>query len=781
LGRTPPSGLNPAVAGWRVSVIIPVGVRVRLVSLMVALAFLVSFQSLLQAQIVPQKVKSILIRGNKRIEDPAIRGRLTLKVGDAYSAEVFRGQIRLIYEMGFFEDVQIETEPDPGGGVGIVFVVREKPFITEIVFDGNKELSEDKLKEKITIRSQSFLDQQQAKESAEKIRQLYHEDGYFNVQVIPIILSLEEDRKRLTFYVKEGEKARVKRVIFDGAKSVTKKQLFKVMAIREWIYLLSTFTDAGVLKREELVNDVERIREVYMNKGFLNVQVSQPAIELTEDKKWFIVTFTVVEGEQYTVAEVGVRGNTVYEEPELRSGSKIKVGDIFQRSKIRDEITRLTELYGAKGYAFTDVEPSVKPDAQAKTATIIFNIKEGDLIRVREIHISGNDKTRDNVIRRELRVAEQEVIDTTAIKRSFQRLNNLNFFETVEILPKQVESDKVDLDVKVKEKSTGAFSIGGGFSTLDQFVAIADITEGNLGGRGHTLRVRGQLGQRRSIGLISFRDPYFQDSLTSVQADIFRTLTNYITYEEDKSGLSLTAGRWFSEYISGSFSIIGESLDIKNPQSDAPQFVLDQIGNQSTTGFRSSFTRDTRDYYLDPRTGTRGAVNLDLGTRIFGGTNNFYKLQVDGMKFTPLPWADIRHSIRARYGIVEGFGGRPIPLTERFFVGGINTMRGFVFGRAGPVAPSGSLLGAARQIIFNNDLVFTISSEAKLSASLFFDYGQGFDVGQSVNVFDMFKAVGLEGRWVSPFGPLRAAYGFNLDPQQGQRQGVFEFTVGSLF
>jgi outer membrane protein insertion porin family len=747
----------------------------------VALAFLVPFQSLLQAQTAPQKVKSIQIRGNKRIEDPAIRGRLTLKVGDAYSPELIRAQIRLIYEMGFFEDVQIETEPETGG-VGIVFVVREKPFITEMVFDGNQNLSEDKLKEKITIRSQSFLDQQQAKESAEKVRQIYQEDGYYNAQVIPIVLSLEEDRKRLTFYIKEGEKARVKRVVFDGAKSVTKKQLFKVMATREWIYLLSTFTDAGVLKREELANDVERIREVYMNKGFLNIQVGPAAVELTEDKKWFIVSFTIVEGDQFSIGEVGFRGNTVYEEAELRSGSKLKVGEIFQRVRIRDEITRLTELYGAKGYAFTDVEPSVKPDPQNKTAAIILNIKEGDLIRVREIHISGNDKTRDNVIRRELRVAEQEVIDTTAIKRSFQRLNNLNFFETVEILPKQVESDKVDLDVKVKEKSTGAFSIGGGFSTLDQFVAIADITEGNLGGRGHTVRVRGQLGQRRSIGMISFRDPYFQDSLTSLQADVFRTLTNYTTYEEDKTGLSISAGRWFSEYTSGSFSIIGESLDITNPQSDAPQFVLDQIGTQSTTGFRSSISRDTRDYYLDPRTGTRASVNLDLGARLFGGTNNFYKLQLDGMKFTPLPWADIRHSIRGRYGIVEGFGNRPIPLTERFFVGGINTMRGFVFGRAGPVAPSGSLLGAARQIIFNNDLVFTISTEAKLSASLFFDYGEGFDVGESVNLFDMRRAVGLEGRWVSPFGPLRAAYGFNLDPKEGDRKGgVFEFTVGSLF
>ena len=267
----------------------------------------------------------------------------------------------------------------------------------------------------------------------------------------------------------------------------------------------------------------------------------------------------------------------------------------------------------------------------------------------------------------------------------------------------------------------------------------------------------------------------------SLQADVFRTLTNYTTYSEDKTGLSVSAGRWFSEYTSGNFSIVGESLDIKDPQSDAPQFILDQLGHQSTTGFRSSISRDTRDFYLDPRSGTRNALNLDFGTRIFGGTNNFYKFQVDSQKYTPLPWGDLRHAIRFRYGIVEGFGGRPIPLTERFYVGGINTMRGFVFGRAGPVTSSGSLVGAARQIIINNDLVFPISSEAKLNASLFFDYGQGYDVGEGVNLFDMSKAAGLEGRWISPFGPLRAAYGINLDPKNGARRGVFEFTVGSLF
>jgi outer membrane protein insertion porin family len=740
------------------------------------------------AQAPTAKVASIDIRGNQKIELPAIQGRLTLKPGDAYSPENVRGQIKILYDTGYFEDVQAETE-STSEGIALVFVVREKPFITEIVFDGNEELSDDKLKEKITIKSQAFLDQQQAKESAEKIRLAYQEDGYFSAQVIPIVQTLDADRKRLTFFIKEGEKAKVKTVNFEGMRAASKAEIFKVTATREWVpwyglvtqlKLPSFLSDAGVLKREEMNNDVERIREVLLNKGYLNAQVGLPSVELSDDKKWFVVTYAVVEGEPFTVAEIGFRGNTVFEDPELRDKMKIKPGEIFQRQKIRDEIGRLTDLYGSKGYAFAEVIPNVNPNPEERTATIILNIKEGEMMRIRQINVHGNDKTKDNVIRRELRVDEQDVIDTPSLKRSFQRLNNLNFFETVEILPQQVDADKVDLNVRVKEKPTGQFSIGGGFSTLDKLVAIADITEGNLGGNGWMGRIRGQLGQQRTLGLITFRNPYLNDSLTSLQLDIYRSMTNYITYFEEKSGASVTFGRWLSEYVTGSISFVAEELNFSDPTIDAPEIILSQLGKQTTTGFRTTLARDTRDYFLDPRSGLRTAVGFDFGTPYLGGTNNFYKYYLDAIKYTPLPF-DTRFSIHARYGVADGIDGKPIPLTERFFVGGINTMRGFVFGRAGPVTPSGSLIGSAKELIFNNDFIFTISSEAKLNGVIFFDWGKGFDDNEPISFGALRKSAGLEGRWISPFGPLRAAYGINLDPREGERKGVFEFTIGSLF
>ena len=737
------------------------------------------------------KVASIEIRGAKRIEVPAIAGRLTLKATDPYTSENVAGQVKILYDTGFFEDVQVETEPVPAG-MAVTFVVREKPFITEIVFDGNEHLTDEKLKEKMTIKSQTFLDQQQVKESAERLRMAYQQDGYYNAQVIPVIQALDEDRMRLMFHVTEGEKAKVKTVVFEGLTGASKAEMLNVMATREWIpwygvftklKLPSVFSDAGVLKREELTNDVERIKEVLLNRGYFNVRVGQPSVELSEDKKWFNVTYNVSEGEPFTVSEVGFRGHTVFEDPELRAGLKINQGEIFQRAKIRDEIARLTDLYGSKGYSFAEVVPSVNPNNEERTVTLLFSIKEGEMMRIRQINIYGNDKTRDNVIRREIRVDEQDVIDTASLKRSFQRLNNLNFFETVEILPNQVAPDKVDLNVRVKEKPTGMFSLGGGFSTLDRLVAIADITQGNLGGYGYMGRIRGQLGQRRSLGSITFRNPYLYDSLTSLQVDGYRSMTNYLAYFEERTGGNVTLGRWLSEYVTGHVSIFGEQITYRDPQlgicPELVPIVCRQLGTRSSTGFRLSLFRDTRDYYIDPRTGWRVGGGVDIGTPLMGGTNNFIKYYADVIKVTPLPF-DMRVSLRARYGEVKALEGTQIPLSERFFVGGINTMRGFSFGRAGPVTLSNAPFGAAKQLIFNAELIFTISSEAKLNGVLFFDYGKGFNDDESLSI-DLRPAAGLEGRWISPFGPLRVAYGLNLDKRTGERFGVFEFTIGTLF
>jgi len=731
------------------------------------------------AQDPQDRIDAIEVEGNQHIEVQAILGKLSIKPGDPFSQEHIRDQIQRIYGMGFFEEVEVSTRV-MANGVLVVFRVKEKPFTVEVVFDGNDELSDDKLSEKNTVKNQVFLDKEQVKVSVENFRQLYQEKGFYHARIVPIIDMVENNQARLTYYIEEGRQAHIRTIDFEGRNVVKKKELLGFMANREWSWPWSIFSDAGILHRDELPNDVERIKEVYLNKGYLDVQVGMPRMDLDENKEWFSLVFPIVEGEPYIVSQIQYTGNTLFSEADLREGLTIEPGEVFQRGKIREEITRLTDLYGSRGYAFADVNPSVDPDPPTRSTRISFSIEEGEMVRIQDIRITGNNKTRDNVIRRELRVDERDMIDSPAIKRSFERLNNLNFFETVEILPKQIAPGEVDLEVKVKEKPTGSFSIGGGFSTLDQFTIIADITEGNLFGRGYMARIRGQLGGRRSLGIATFRNPAIFDTLTSVQADGFRSLTNFLTYFETKTGANLTFGRGFSEYITGTFTLVAEQIKLTDIDSDAPDIIQDQQGTQSTTGFRTSLFRDSRDFFLDPRRGTRMGVRTSFGTQALGGSNNFYSASFDVMKFTPLPFWDFRHSIRVRVGYGEGFGGEELPVPEFFFVGGINTVRGFKFGRAGPVTSGNDPEGGNKQLIFNNDLIFPVLPDAKLNGVLFFDYGQGFAKGEKLD-FDLRSAAGIEVRWISPFGPLRAAYGFNLEPRSGEKRSVFEFSVGSVF
>ena len=725
-------------------------------------------------------VESITVQGNLRIESPPILGKITLKKGDRITTQVTREQIQRIYDMGFFDDVRVRTETRPNG-VDVIFVVKEKPFVTDIVFDGNDVLSDDQLKEVLTLKNHVFLDQQETKLSAENIRVAYEKDGYHKAKVIPIIQELDESRNRVIFFIQEGVQAKITSIHFVGVTAVSKEDLLGVTANQEWTPFLSLLTDAGILHKEEFANDVERIKEYYSNRGYLDVQVGMPTVGLSDDKESATLTFQISEGHPYTVQTIRYEGNTVFEAEELERNSFIHTHDVFQRTIVREEVSRITDLYGKEGYSFAEVIPGLAPNPETLTTDITFTMKEGSLIRVREIHVTGNDKTRDNVIRRELRVNEQEVLNSGAIKRSFQRLNNLNFFETVELFPEQVEEDKVDVEVKVKEKPTGQFSVGGGFSTLDRLTAIANISEGNLFGLGYLVRVRGQIGARRTIGVLTFRNPALFDGPTSFQADGFSTETNFLTYQEERKGGTLQWGRAFSEYIAGSLTLVGETIKIKNPASDAPLFIQNQLGTQSTTGFRSSIFRDTRDFFQDPRTGSRTGLRVGFGTEALGGTNNFYRFSLDGLKYVPLPIAwDIRMAFRGRFGLAQGYLGDSVPLPELFFVGGINTVRGFQYGRAGPVTSSGTLAGGNKQLILNAELIFPVLPAAQLNGVAFFDYGKGFAENEELDL-QLRPTTGFEARWISPFGPLRAAWAVKLDRKPQEQQSVFEFSVGNVF
>ena len=745
-------------------------------------------------------ISFITIRGNKRIQSATILDTMALKVGGAFSTTLIPKEIRTIYGMGYFEDVQLETEP-ADNGVVLVVVVKENSFVTNIYYDGHENIKTDKLQEEVTIRTNTFLDQNQVEESVKALRTLYRGDGYYDATVIPVIQSTGEDKSTLTFYIKEGPLARIKRVDFVGNHSIPADDLRDGIATQKYSFFTSWLSGTGTYKKGEIPNDIERIKDVYANKGYLNVKVGMPDVVLSDDKEWFHVTFPMSEGEVYQLGELEFTGNEEFTDEELKATLKAKSGEVFQRKVMREEVGRITDLYGSKGYVFADAKPLVVPDDNTHKADVTFSVTEGDLVSIRRINIAGNDKTRDKVIRREVRVNEGEVIETGAIKRSFQRLQNLNFFETVELVPEPLDDGEVDLNIQVKEKATGSFSVGGGFSSLDRLTAIFDIVEGNFLGKGQLLRLNAQLGQRRTYANVSFREPYFLDTELSTQVDLFHQAFDVFTYQEARTGGGFSVTKPFGEFLYGGLNVAferitisdlvtcDEAFDFECTEQEQleflPAFITEQEGTQTTSSVGGNVSRDTRDYHLDPSTGSRQTVSVELASHFFGGNNDFVKVLGTTVHYAPI-WFDHVFSVRGVIGLGEPYGGdNDLPLTERLFVGSINgfpQVRGFGYGKAGPIVEgTDQVLGADRALGFTFEYILPIVKEMQINAALFLDLGRGFNEGEALDPLGLRQGAGLELRWISPFGPLRVAYGFKVDKRSNEAPGLLEFSIGSLF
>lgn len=738
----------------------------------------------------PEVVKKLEVRGNKKIDTFSILAKIKTQEGQTLDQIQLRDDLKAIYQMGFFEDVMISTE-DTEGGVRVIFTVTEKPFLADIRFTGNDEIQADKLQEKITLKTPAFVDRQQVKENAERLRRYYEEEGYFEARVVPVLETVEEDKVTLTFVITEGVRARIRRIHFEGRSALPARLLRKKIETDRYSWLTSWLTGSGIYRKEVLEQDVERIKELYLDHGYLNVQVGAPEVVLSQDKQRFDITFPIVEGEQFRVGLIELSGNTLFRADQLVPLLKLQPGQIFKRSLLHEDVRTVTDQYGARGYIFTEVLPRLNPDSSSQTVDVMFEIRERGPVVVRRINILGNDKTRDKVIRREIRVDEQEVINTQALRRSFQRLNNLNFFESVEIVPQEVKTDLVDLQVRIREKPTGTFSVGGGYSSVDRLVALVEITQGNLFGRGQLLRGRLETGKRRTTYSLTFREPYLLDYPVAGTVDLFDQERNFNSYKEGRRGGGLIFSKSFNEYVNASMGYALESLRVfdtpKDPSTGActaAQLICDQeeLGRTSTSSLSFSIARDTRDFFFDPRQGGRNAVSYEHAGTLLGGTNDFYKVILDSSRYFPL-WFDTVFSLHGRVGYAQGYRGKPLPQGERFFVGGINTIRGFEFGEAGPVDPNtGDVIGGNKQVLFNAEYIFPIVTEAKIKGVIFFDAGKGYRNDERIRLGGLRYSAGFGIRLLLPIGPIRLEWGKNLNPRPGERSGFLpEFSIGTLF
>lgn len=719
-------------------------------------------------------VISIEIRGAKRITESAVRAKITHKLNEPVSSEKISNDIKEIYKMGYFDDVKVEMEPAPGG-VKLIYVLKEKPTIQKINFEGNEEFDDQKLRETISITPGSIADATLIQDNASRIKALYEEHGYYLTNIIPVIRKLREDTVSLTYMIEEGPVVKIKKIHIEGAEKIPVKKVRKVMKTKERGFF-SFLTKSGYYRKDEMRNDIERIKDLYLNNGYIKVAVSAPELKLSEDKRTMEIKIAIQEGEQYRIDPIDIEGNKNYPKEELLKLLSIKKGDIFSREALRKDISSIVNFYSERGYALATVIPDVIPDDEKRTVKLILRIQEGDLFRIGRIEIFGNTKTWDKVIRREMRLDEGDIFNSKLLRRSYERINNLQFFDTVELNPKpNSETKTVDIDIKVKERPTGMLSVGGGYSSIDRWVAMVDLTQGNLGGRGQYIKLRGEFGGRRTLYELSYRDPWFLDKPLSFGLSIYKSSREYPLYDRRATGFEVSLGKNFSEYWGGSIAYNLESVTIENVDENASQFIKDQEGTRVTSSISPTIARDSRDNFLDPSRGSRNALYLTVAG--LGGTNGFVRSVFDSAWF--FPWGSTTFSLRGRIGYASGAFGRDLPIYERFYVGGIYTVRGLGFGEAGPVDENNEPIGGTKELIFNFEYIFPLIEEARLKGVLFFDAGKAFD--QSEPMDSLRRTAGFGIRWISPIGPIRLEYGRNLDPKPYESNGRVEFTFGTFF
>ena len=747
-----------------------------LITVLLFLSFIVSGAFEAYAGPVPV-IKSIEITGNSKISTATILSKIQSIEGTDFSKDTVKKDLKILYKIGYFEDIRIEIESFEGG-VKLIFNFIEKPSIISLDFQGNDKIDTDKLKENTTITAGAVANMSLILDNVQHIISYYQSEGFWLAKVVPIVREISEDAVALTYQIDEGPKVVIRGIEIEGNNAIADSRVMKVMKTKKrWLF--SFITKSGIYIKNQIAEDQERIRRLYHSKGYIYVAISEPEIRLSPDKKEIYLKISLSEGDQYKIGDIKIQGNTIYSTEELFEHITVSVDKIFNRSALRADIDRIIDKYMEKGYARADVNPLMDIDVKEKTAQITLSVSEGRIFKIGRINVAGNTKTRDKVIRREMRLDEGDIFNKNLIKRSYQRISNLNYFETVDINPVPRYEDRlIDLEIDVKEKMTGMLSFGGGYSSVDKLMLMGEITQSNLFGKGYQLRLKADFSSRRTNYNLSFKDPWFMDKPISASIGAYNEKTEYPDYDKRATGGYIGFGKEFSEYVGGKISYSIEEANITDLSEDASIIIKDQEGRKITSSISPSIWRDTRDNYLDPTTGRRTAFYSTVAG--LGGDNFFYRSVIDSVSYHPAFWKTT-FSLRGRIGYAAGYNDKKLPLYERFYVGGINTIRGLGFGEGGPKNDNDELIGGDLEAILNAELIIPISREAGLKGVIFYDYGGAFDTDYDISGNDIRSTAGFGVRWMSPMGPIRLEWGFNIDPKEDEKTNRVEFSMGGLF
>jgi len=727
------------------------------------------------------RVAVVDVQGAKRVSPEAIRQIMGTKPGGEFDLARIREDVKAIYRMGYFTDVKFDAE-ETAGGYRITVIVQEKPIVSAVQIDGNKDVDASDIRQAITLKERSLFQEEQVKASARKILEMYQNKGFFDATVEPKVQEDPDGSIRVGFRINEREKLKIAKIRISGNLYLSEKAIRKSLDTSEK-GLFSFITDSGTFKKDVLENDVHKIESLYQRDGFLDSKVSEP--EIKRDPKGLEVTIHVYEGRQYRVGEIRFAGDSDAPVEELRKAVKLKQGDVLNRETLLSDLLELTTIENDRGYAQALVSPIVEKRKDYPVADVTYKTERGGKFRFGKVEVTGNSKTVDRIIRRDLEVEDGQTYTATGLKKSKENLTRLSYFKDAKITtsPSAVAGE-MDVKVDVQEGPTGTLSGGAGYSSLDKIFGVVQLNENNLFGRGWKGSLSSQFGARRTLYLLDFRDPHFLDSEYTLLLSAYKTDTLYTDFRRKSTGGKVGFGYLLTRNTSASLAFRIDETEIIDAGAAVSPILRDEFskGVQKTHSVIFNVTRNTTDKFIDPSKGTIQSGTVEYAGDPLGGDSRFVMYYLNTKAYYPVLGSHVLSGNILWGHTVSTVGGR-VPIFERFFLGGPYSIRGFRSRTISPKDPNtGELIGGNKELVMNVEYIFPLYGEIGFKGVVFFDAGNAYRQGDWPWSGPSLKySAGLGIRWYSPMGPLRFEWGWNLNPGPGEDKRVAEFTIGTAF
>jgi outer membrane protein insertion porin family len=736
----------------------------------------------------PFTVRDIRIEGLQRVEPGTVFASMPIRVGEQYTDEKASAAIRSLFGLGLFKDVRIEVAGDV-----LVVIVEERPTIADVDFAGVREFDKEALRKAlrdIGLAEGRAFDQALADRAEQELRRQYINRSLYGAEVVSTVSPAERNRVNLTFSVTEGEPARIKDIRIVGNKAFSERQLRDLFDLDTGGWL-SWYTKADRYSRAKLNADLESLRSFYLARGYLEFRIDSTQVAISPNKQDISITINVTEGERFVVSGVRLDGNYLGKDDEFKTLVRIRPGEAYNANQVAETTKAFTDYFASFGYAFANVEARPEIDRGTNRVALTLVADPSRRAYVRRINLAGNNRTRDEVIRREFRQFESSWYDGDRIKLSRDRLDRLGFFRSLNVETQDVPGapDQVDLLVTVEEKPTGTISLSAGFSSAEKVTLGFGIKQENAFGTGHYLGIDVNTSKYNRIIAINNTDPYFTRDGISRTIDLYhRNSKPYETqggnYSLATTGLGLRFGVPFSEFDTVFFGATAERTQI-NPGTNIPAAYLAyaaRVGGYTSTSlpFTLGWARDNRDSALAPTTGTLQRLGGELGLI---GDNNYYRANYQYQQYLPLS-RQYTIAFNGEIGWGRGLSGKPYPVFKNFYSGGLGSVRGFEQGTLGPRDVTGAAIGGAKKITLNAEMFVPFpgaGNDRTLRLFGFTDIGNAFGENDPVRFNEMRASVGFGLSWISPIGPLRFAVAQPVRKFAGDRIQRLQFQVGTSF